>query len=169
MLLSKSCEYGLRAMLYLSSRLESEADGASESGSSASAPVHAYVPLQTVSDDLSIGPSYLTKVCQQLNAAGLLTSKRGRGGGIALTQAPDAISLYEIVVAIDGDDLFEECVLGLPGCGEAEPCPLHDHWTEERERMRTTFQDTSLAEVPNVRLTPFVGGDSDLAADASAQ
>jgi Rrf2 family protein len=167
MLLSKSCEYGLRAMLYLSSRVESGEDGAA--GRGAPGPVHAYVSLQTVSDDLSIGPSYLTKVCQQLNEAGLLTSKRGRGGGIALTRAPDAISLYEIVVAVDGDDLFEECVLGLPGCGEAEPCPLHDHWTEERERMRTTFQDTTLAEVPDVRLTPFVGADRDLSTGASAQ
>ena len=124
--------------------------------------------LQTVSDELGIGSSYLTKVCQQLNEAGLLTSKRGRGGGIALRRPLDTIPLYDIVVAIDGDDLFEECVLGLPGCGEAEPCPLHDHWTEERERMRTTFQDTTLAEVPNVRLAPFVGADRDLSSDASA-
>jgi Rrf2 family protein len=121
-----------------------------------------------VSDELGIGSSYLTKVCQQLNEAGLLTSKRGRGGGIALRRPLDTIPLYDIVVAIDGDDLFEECVLGLPGCGEAEPCPLHDHWTEERERMRTTFQDTTLAEVPNVRLAPFVGADRDLSSDASA-
>ena len=166
MLLSKSCEYGLRAMLYLSTQAEPDEEDATHSGPSA--PVHAYVSLQTVSDDLGIGLSYLTKVCQQLNEAGLLTSKRGRGGGIALTRPSDAIPLYDIVVAIDGDDLFEECVLGLPGCGEAEPCPLHDHWTEERERMRTTFQNTTLAEVPNVRLTPFVGADSDLSPDTSA-
>ena len=158
MLLSKSCEYGLRAMLYLSVQTESDGEDASEDEPAAAA--HSYVSLQTVSDDLGIGPSYLTKVCQQLNDAGLLTSKRGRGGGVALTRPSDAISLYDIVVAIDGDDLFEECVLGLPGCGDAEPCPLHDHWTEERERMRATFQNTTLAEVPNVRLSPFVGADS---------
>lgn len=154
MLLSKRCEYGLRAMLYLSSRSGIESDGAG----GADAPVHEYVSVETVGEELGIGMSYLTKVCQQLNEAGLLTSKRGRGGGIALTRAPGAIRLYDIVVAIDGDDLFEECVLGLPGCGEAEPCPLHDHWTEERERMRTTFQNTTLSEVPDVRLTPFVEG-----------
>ena len=158
MLLSKSCEYGLRAMLYLSAQTESDRP---------TSPPHSYVSLQTVSDDLGIGLSYLTKVCQQLNDADLLTSKRGRGGGVALTRSSDAISLYDIVVAIDGDDLFKECVLGLPGCGDAEPCPLHDHWTEERERMRATFQNTTLAEVPNVRLSPFVGADS-VSTDASA-
>jgi Rrf2 family protein len=165
MLLSKSCEYGLRAMLYLSSR--TDPDTSSSDSGRPSAPVHTYISIETIGEELSIGLSYLTKVCQQLNDAGLLTSKRGRGGGIALTRAPTEIALYDIVVAIDGDDLFEECVLGLPGCGEAEPCPLHEHWTEERERMRFTFRNTTLAEVPNVRLTPFVGTDNDLASDTS--
>jgi Rrf2 family protein len=165
MMLSKSCEYGLRAMLYLSTHVAT--DGADGGHDGPSAPVHAYVSLQTVSDDLGIGPSYLTKVCQQLNEAGLLVSKRGRGGGIALAQPPDAISLYDIVVAIDGDGLFEECVLGLPGCGEAEPCPLHDHWSDERDRIRATFEKTSLAEVPDVRLTPFVESAGDVSADPS--
>ena len=150
MVLSKPCEYGLRAMLYLGTL----GDGAD--GEGAPDPTREYVSIQTVSDDLDIGPSLLTKVLQQLNEAGLLTSKRGRGGGVALTRAPGDIPLYDIVVAIDGDDLFEECVLGLPGCGEAEPCPLHEHWTEERDRVQKMFQETTLAEVPNVRLTPFV-------------
>lgn len=140
-------------MLYLGTLVDID-----ESGSeAASGAAHAYVSIQDVSDNLNIGFSFLTKVFQQLNTAGLLTSKRGPGGGIALTRSPNAISLYEIVVAIDGDDLFEECVLGLPGCGEAEPCPLHQHWTTERGRMKTTFQNTTLADVPHVRLTPFVG------------
>ncbi len=147
MLLSKRCEYGLRAMLYLAT-LDAKEEGAS--------PTREYVSIQTVSDDLDIGFSFLTKVLQRLNDIGLLTSKRGRGGGVALTRAPDAIRLHEIVVAIDGDDLFEECVLGLPGCGEAEPCPLHEHWTDERERIEEMFRDTTLADVPDVRLAPFI-------------
>jgi Rrf2 family protein len=156
MLLSKRCEYGLRAMLYLAS-LGSEADDASDDPD----PTREYVSIQAVSDELGIGFSFLTKVFQQLNDAGLLTSKRGRGGGVALTRPPSDLHIYDIVVAIDGDALFNECVLGLPGCGEAEPCPLHEHWTDERERMERRFRTTSLAEVPDVRLTPFIEGTSD--------
>jgi Rrf2 family protein len=153
MLLSKSCEYGLRAMLYLGAL---GGAGDADADEPAPDPTQEYVSIQTVSDELGIGFSFLTKVFQQLNEAGLLTSKRGRGGGVALTRAPDEISLYEIIVAIDGDALFNECVLGLPGCGEAEPCPLHEHWTDERERMEASFRSTTLDEVPNVRLTPFI-------------
>ncbi|MGM0706381.1 MAG: RrF2 family transcriptional regulator [Bacteroidota bacterium] len=113
MLLSKSCEYGLRATLYLASIDE---DG--------------YVSIGSISDALDISFPYLTKIFQQLNKAGLLTSHRGPSGGVALTCDPEAISLYEIVVSIDGEALFTECVFGLPGCGEGAPCPLHDQWAD---------------------------------------
>jgi len=162
MLLSKSCEYGLRAMLYLATLGDGE-----EKGERTVDPTREYVSIRTISDELDIGFSFLTKVFQQLNDAGLLTSKRGPGGGVALTRPPAEIHLHEIVVAIDGDDLFEECVLGLPGCGEAEPCPLHDHWSETRGQLETMFRSTTLAEVPDVRLTPFIDGTDDPVPDVS--
>ena len=137
-MLSKSCEYGLRASLYLAS-LEQEG----------------YVSIGTISEELDISFPFLTKIFQKLNDAGLLDSRRGPNGGVALTLPAEEITLYEIVVAIDGDDLFEECVLGLPGCGEAEPCPLHEQWTDERDRVENMFQNTTLAELPEVRLAAF--------------
>ncbi len=130
MLLSKSCEYGLRATLYLSS-LDQEG----------------YVSIGTISEELDISFPFLTKIFQKLNDADLLTSQRGPRGGVALTQSPDEVSLYEIVVAIDGSELFEECVLGLPGCGDDNPCPLHDRWSDERDRIETMLRDTTLAEM----------------------
>lgn len=166
MLLSKSCEYGLRAMLYLGTLGEDEGSDA-ETGRTSPDPTREYVSIRTVSDELDIGFSFLTKVFQQLNDAGLLTSKRGPGGGVALTHPPEQIHLYDIVVAIDGDDLFEECVLGLPGCGEAKPCPLHDQWKEKREQLETMFRNTTLAEVPDVRLTPLIEGDESLSGQIS--
>lgn len=129
-MLSKSCEYGLRAALYLVS-LDEEG----------------YVPISTISEELDISFPFLTKIFQKLNDAGLLASQRGPKGGVALTTAADEVSPYDIVVAIDGDDLFEECVLGLPGCGDERPCPLHDRWAEERDRVRDMFRDMTLAEL----------------------
>lgn len=129
-MLSRSCEYGLRAVLYLAS--------VDEEG---------YVPISTISEELDISFPFLTKILQKLNDAELLTSKRGPKGGVSLTSATDEIFLYDVVVAIDGDDLFEECVLGLPGCGDAQPCPVHDRWSDERDRVEALFRDTSLADM----------------------
>lgn len=130
MLLSKACEYGLRAALYLASLDE---DG--------------YVSIRTISDKLDISFPFLTKIFQQLNEAGLLESHRGPSGGVAFTKPTDEISLYEIVVAIDGADLFEECVLGLPRCGEDKPCPIHDRWADERTRLKALFRQHALADM----------------------
>lgn len=134
-MLSKSCEYGLRAALYLAS-LDQEG----------------YVATGTISEELDISFPFLTKIFQQLNDADLLTSQRGPKGGVALTKDSSEVTLYEIVVAIDGDEFFRECVLGLPNCGEAEPCPLHDEWIEERDRVERLFRNASLAELPEMRL-----------------
>lgn len=130
MLLSNACEYGLRAMLYLSSLKK---DG--------------YVPIRTMSDELNISFPFLTKIFQMLTQAGLLMSYRGPNGGVALTRPADQITLGEIIVAIDGSALFEECVLGLPGCGEEKPCPLHARWTIERDRLERMFSTSTLAEM----------------------
>ena len=137
-MLSKSCEYGLRASLYLAT-LDQEG----------------YVSIGTISEELDISFAFLTKIFQKLNDAGLLASRRGPNGGVALTRPADEVALYDIVVSIDGDDLFEECVLGLPGCGEAEPCPLHEQWADERDRLEQIFRTTTLDELPEVRLTAF--------------
>lgn len=129
MLLSNRCEYGLRALLYL----------AAESPT-------AYVSLRDLSDRLDIPYAYLGKIFQQLNEAALTASRRGPSGGVGLSEDPATVTLYEVVAALDGEDLFTECVLGLPGCGEAQPCPLHDTWADQRDQMEQLFRNASLAD-----------------------
>lgn len=129
MLLSKSCEYGLRALLYL----------AAESP-------EAYVSLRDLSKRLDIPYAYLGKIFQELNESGLTASQRGPSGGVCLARDPETIPLYEVVAALDGEDLFTECVLGLPGCGQAKPCPLHNSWARQRDQIELLFRRASLAE-----------------------
>lgn len=143
MLLSKACEYGLRAALYLASL---ERDG--------------YVSIRVISDELDISFPFLTKIFQQLNEAGLLESHRGPSGGVAFTKPADEITLFDVVVAIDGSELFQECVLGLPNCGEDKPCPIHNRWAEERTRLEEMFRHNTLDDMAEriqeleVRLVP---------------
>lgn len=129
-LLSKTCTYGLRAALHLAMLREA-----------------GYVSIRTISEELGISFPFLTKIFQQLNQAGLLESLRGPKGGVALTRPSDQITLLDLVIAIDGPALFTECVLGLPGCGEQKPCPLHNAWAEERERLRGVFAQATLADL----------------------
>ncbi len=125
-MLSKSCTYGLQAALYLAAH-----------------PHDGYVPIRQISDDLGLSHPFLTKVLQQLTRKGLLRSVRGMRGGVALAQAPEAVTLDAIVEAIDGRALFEGCILGLPECTADNPCALHAHW----ETVVNTFSATSLKDL----------------------
>src|SRR5690606_11732767 len=130
MLLSKSCEYGLRAALHL-----------------ATTTAAGYVPIREVSTALGIPYHFLAKIAQVLIQGGLLDSTRGPHGGVRLARPAERIKLSEIVLLLDGPAVFEECVLGLPGCGVQRPCPLHAGWAPARERVRAMFERTSLAEL----------------------
>jgi len=129
MLLSRSCEYGIRAALYLAGR-----------------PPGKLVPIRTVSEALGMPYPFLAKVAQALIGAGVLTSERGPSGGVGLARDGDEITLKEIVVAIDGSQVFTECVLGLPGCGNRTPCPLHAQWAAARGRVHDMFAGATLSD-----------------------
>jgi Rrf2 family protein len=130
MLLSKGCEHGLRSMLYLSLRDRDE-----------------YISIREIGNALDISSTFLTKVLQELNDAGLVDSRRGRYGGVTLARDPASITLYQIVAAVDGESLFRECVLGLPGCGEEKPCPLHQEWARQRDQLELMFRRVTLKQM----------------------
>lgn len=142
MLLSKSCEYGLRASLFLV---------ACQNGQ--------FISIREMSDKLDISFHFLTKTLQQLTGAGLMESHKGPNGGIRLIKPGSEISLFDIITAIDGRNLFTECVLGLPGCGTQKPCPMHHLWGDTRENIQDMLSKTTLDELAekgrkgNLRIT----------------
>ena len=142
MLLSKSCVYGLRATLFLASNQ----DGA-------------YTSIRKLSDKLDISFHFLTKILQQLTAVNLLESMKGPKGGVRLSRESQDISLLDIVTAIDGEELFQECVIGLPGCGKEKPCPLHNMWAHTRDDIQAMLEENTLLDMAekgkegNLRIT----------------
>ncbi len=142
MILSKACIYGMRASLYLASR---EGDS--------------YVSISKIGDELDISSHFLTKILQQLTEFSLLESLKGPKGGVRLKKSGDEIRLIDIVEAIDGLDILTECALGLPGCGNRKPCPVHDDWAEVRSELRNMLENNTLAELAgkgkslNLRIT----------------
>ena len=130
-LLSKSCVYGLRATLYVAGF------GADRK----------FVPIREIAAELKLSFHFLTKILQRLTEAGLLESYRGPNGGIALARDASDLSLLDIVKAIDGDDAFTGCVLGLSACSEKYPCPLHATWGRQRAELRDALSSATLGSL----------------------
>ena len=130
MLISKSDEYALRAIIYLAS-LEPEAR----------------MSAQELAAATGAFPAFLSKVVQKLVHAGILASKRGPGGGVALARPPEEIRLWDVIVALEGPDYLQGCVLGLETCDPERPCPLHHDWVKIREQIFDLLRAKTLADL----------------------
>lgn len=130
MLFSKACTYAVRASILITLKEIKEE--------------RKFIPLRELSDELGLSFHFLTKIMQKLTEAHLLDSYRGPHGGVGFIKPAREIRLIEIVDAIDGMDILTECALGLPGCGETAPCPLHKAWAKRREDLRKMFLNTTL-------------------------
>ena len=91
--------------------------------------------------------AYLAKIVKKLNDAGIIESRRGSRGGIWLARPAKLISLWEISVALEGDDVLSPCLLGSDCCNHDCGCPTHDFWVKNREAIRKELQKTKLSDV----------------------
>ncbi len=104
-----------------------------------------YVPIREISNKLNIPFHFLTKILQVLSKQQIIETCRGPSGGVRLRQDPNQISIEQIILSIDGDRLFSECILKLPDCGNSKPCPLHDLFAPIREELQKMLSNTMLA------------------------
>lgn len=128
---SKTCEYALKIMIYISSRNEELEDRAG---------------LEEIADAIDSPRAFTAKILQHLSRAGLLDSSRGRKGGFLLPKK-QVITLYDVIIAIDGDKLVKGCALGFSECSDSHPCPIHEKVKAIRKIMTETFYSTTLDQL----------------------
>lgn len=136
MVLSRSTEYAIRALTFLAQQPPGKLAGARE-----------------ISEAEGIPIPYLWKILQMLARRKLIRSFKGIHGGYELALPPAQVALHSIVVATDGVDFSGQCVLGLPECSDAHPCPLHETWKDVRSRLAAMFEQTTLADLARVART----------------
>lgn len=104
-------------------------------------------PVREIAERTGLPEPYLAKIIRQLSGAGLVRAFRGPGGGITLSRPPRAITLWDIVRAIEGSPETELCMLGLQGCSERAPCPLHHRFVPIRARTKRLLEKATLASL----------------------
>jgi len=90
---------------------------------------------------------FMAKVFQRLAKGGILHSAKGRGGGFSLSRDAATITLMDIVVALEGRQIYDRCVVGLEKCNDAMPCPQHDLYKPMRQRWNEYLNTTTLADL----------------------
>lgn len=89
---------------------------------------------------------YLAKVMQQLVKAGFVRSVRGRNRGYVFTRDPETISLLQLLEAIEGQPLFDDCPLKHCACGgTSENCRIFSQWIRATGELKKLLERTSVA------------------------
>ena len=128
MFFSKSCEYALRATMYLAKN-----NGVDKIG------------IHTIAKDLDLPLHYLSKVMQTLVKSKVISSVKGRNGGFYLNQNEMNEPLMRVVHAIDGEHVFLKCGLGISNCSSKRPCPLHNDIKAYRDNLQLALSSSIIS------------------------
>ncbi|MEQ1826836.1 MAG: Rrf2 family transcriptional regulator [Pirellula sp.] len=125
---SQTVEYALRAVVHLAMK--------------------APEPQTTamISEATRVPVAYLSKVLQGLRAKEIVSLRRGIGGGVSLAHSPRALSILDIVNAVEPIGRIKTCPLELKSHGK-RLCSLHSRMDESLAHMERAFSATTLQEL----------------------
>lgn len=143
-MLSSTCKYGLRAVVYIA--------GNSKKGEK--------IGIKKISGDLDLPMPFLAKILQQMVKKRILHSSKGPHGGFSLARDPKDIHIIEVVKAIDGEDVFHRCVLHNQNCVSYESsqgaCILHDDYVRARRKIEKLFENKTVHNLVTTARNPNV-------------
>ena len=105
------------------------------------------IPCRQLAEACGTPVSFTYKVLRRLAQADLVTSREGRPGGFKLRKRPNRVSLYQVVVALQGPVSVSNCVLDRAHRDRRTNCALSAEWAKLRKNMIGFLKRTTLADL----------------------
>lgn len=138
---SKSCEYGLRATIYIAQQTT----------------LNNKVHLNIIAQEIGSPQPFTAKILQLLTKDNIVKAIKGPHGGFLIEEKNlVTLLLSDIVNAIDGNKIYTGCGLGLKQCNTNSPCPLHNSFIAIRENLKTMLESTTLKSLAHDMNTNLV-------------
>lgn len=135
----KETEYALRGLVYIYiQNQESRNPGISEISTEIETPQH-----------------YMAKILQRMVRMGFIQSVKGKNGGYSFNPAKADLTLKEVIVSIEGDNLFYGCGFGLKQCDEQNPCPLHFSYAPIRNALNKLVNEETIQSLAGNNVASF--------------
>ena len=128
---SKSCQYAIQALLYIGLK----------GGNSTP------VSIKSICEDQNIPHHFLAKILQSLVKHKFLLSVKGPSGGFKINQPMSKFKLIDVVLFMDGAQLFDQCGIGLKECSDNTPCPVHATFKIVKNKVRHILTENSLEQL----------------------
>ena len=121
-----------------------------------------YMASQPLANAKEIAETYhipvemMAKILQTLSRDGIIVSVNGPKGGYALSRPPEAITVAEVIAAIEGPIGIADCMLDLSEpCMQAETCTIRTPVEHIQERIVALLAGMSVAELHNRSVAPL--------------
>src|SRR5579863_10027049 len=128
-ILSKLADYGVIVAAHMAAERDRQATAAAIAAATR-------LPQATVA-----------KILKALAHKDLVTATRGAAGGYRLAREPAAISLAEVVAAIDGDIGLTQCSVHVTSCARTDYCPTRPHWAVVNRAVGEALSAVSLDDM----------------------
>jgi len=129
---SKTGEYAIRVTILIAS--ESKKDR--------------IVGVKEVAEMVGSPEAFTAKILQKLVKKNIIISRKGVNGGFLVEKHNmNKIKMIHILEAVECDDIFKGCALGLKECSELQPCPFHFKYKIIKENFLEVINSTSLNEL----------------------
>lgn len=130
MRLNQATDYAFRAILYM-----------------ACLPPDSVVTGQTLSEQQNIPARFVLKVMHYLRKAGLVRSRRGADGGFYLALPAEKVSLYDVILAMEGSLSIHQCLADREACNRhcTDECPVHKALGQLQEGLVAGLRGTNFA------------------------
>lgn len=108
------------------------------------------VLISEIAEKERVPRKFLEAILLELRNAGILSSKKGKGGGYYLRQKPEDVTMVEIVRLLDGPIAMIPCVSirfyeRCEECKDEQSCSIRAAFLEVRDKTLAALKDASIA------------------------
>ncbi len=112
-----------------------------------SIPKEVVVPFREIARQMDIPEDFLAKILKILVDENLVESTRGPHGGYALARSSNAISVLDVIEAVEGPVALNVCLDGEHTCGHSNCCTMAPIWRIGQEKMLDVYRETKLSSL----------------------
>lgn len=134
-MLSKKTKYGIKALTFLATQNKD-----------------CPVQISAIAESENISVKFLERILLELRKAGVLDSKKGKGGGYFLAKTPQNIAMTEVIRTLEGPIAMVPCVSlnfyeKCDDCVDEKTCAVSKLMIQVRDKTLEVFKNTSLKDL----------------------
>jgi len=128
-LITRETDYAIRCILYLSEHKNNTKN------------------INEISKHTYIPKAFLSKIVQILVKNNILSSIKGKYGGVKLVKEPEKINLLDIIKIIQGDISMNICVIDNKLCKLSNTCSVHPVWIEIKKDIEKRLKKEDIKKL----------------------